>query len=37
MNVYEALEVRSDMIFVHVATILHDSTAVAEKEKEKNV
>jgi hypothetical protein len=33
MNVFEALEVRPDMIFVHVATILHDTGNKATEEK----
>ena len=33
MNVFEALEVRPDMIFVHVATILHDTGSKATEEK----
>ncbi len=36
MNVFEALEVRSDMIFVHVATILHDAEKIVTKEEKKS-
>ena len=32
MNAFEALEVRPDMIFVHVATILHDASKKEEEE-----
>jgi len=32
MNAFEALEVRADMIFVHVATILHDASKKEEEE-----
>jgi hypothetical protein len=35
MNAFEALEVRPDMIFVHVATILHDATKKEEVEEAK--
>jgi impB/mucB/samB family len=30
MNVFEALEVRSDMVFVHVATIMYDKAKEAK-------